>query len=286
VARKLPAFQFYPGDWLKDPAVRAVSPAARGLWMDMLCLMSESSRRGFLQHATGQPVTAPQLARMTGCGTDDVDRLLSELEDAGVFSRTSSGVIFSRRMEKDERERTAARTRKERERGKKSSHGDVTPLSRDLSRDCHAPSSSSSSSSKEEKTEDKEPPHPPAKPGGASRRVRDPKFDPLTLEVPESIRTPEFVEAWGRWVRHRIEIKSPLQRSTAEEQLRTFAVWGLEKSLRMVNHTILMGWRGLREPDVAATPQQRQVPPQSKPTMASRIEDRKRLVLEGMGGAE
>ncbi len=43
---KLPSFQFYPGDWMKDPSLRSVSLEARGLWMDMLCLLFESVRRG------------------------------------------------------------------------------------------------------------------------------------------------------------------------------------------------------------------------------------------------
>ena len=99
---KLPAFQFYPGDWLKDPAVRSVSLAARGLWIDMLCLMHESSRRGYLQHETGGPVLPEQLARMAGCDTAQVESLLSELESVGVFSRAERGVIYSRRMSRDE----------------------------------------------------------------------------------------------------------------------------------------------------------------------------------------
>ncbi len=96
---------FYPGDWMKDPALRSCSVAARGLWIDMLCLMFESDRRGYLQHVTGKPVTAEQLARMTGCSTDDVSQLLQELEDCGVFSRTEHGVIYSRRLIGDERKR-------------------------------------------------------------------------------------------------------------------------------------------------------------------------------------
>jgi hypothetical protein len=44
---KLPSFQFYPGDWMKDPALRSVSLEARGLWIDMLCLLFESGRRGY-----------------------------------------------------------------------------------------------------------------------------------------------------------------------------------------------------------------------------------------------
>ena len=47
---------FYPGDWFKDPALRSVSLAARGLWIDMLCLMFEGDHRGYLPHATGKPV--------------------------------------------------------------------------------------------------------------------------------------------------------------------------------------------------------------------------------------
>lgn len=102
---KLPSFQWYPGDWMKDPAVRSCSLAARGLWTDMLCLMFESPRRGFLQQANGTPLSNSQIARMTGCDSDEAAHLLQELENAGVFSRTEHGVIFSRRIVRDERRR-------------------------------------------------------------------------------------------------------------------------------------------------------------------------------------
>ncbi len=100
---KNPAFQFYPGDWMKDPQLRAVSSACRGLWIDMLCLMWESARRGFLVHPTGRAVTTEQLARMTGNSADDTAGMLQELEDCGVCSRTGDGILYSRRLERDER---------------------------------------------------------------------------------------------------------------------------------------------------------------------------------------
>ena len=107
---KLPAFQFYPGDWLKDPALRAASSGARGLWIDMLCLMWESQPRGYLQTPTGAPLTDEQIARMTGnCSLEDVRGWLAELESLGVFSRTSSGVIYSRRLVREERKRVLCR---------------------------------------------------------------------------------------------------------------------------------------------------------------------------------
>jgi hypothetical protein len=105
---KLPAFQFYPGDWMKDPALRAVSSGARGLWMDMLCLMHESVQRGYLQHGNGQPVTTEQIARMTGnLSLVEVEGWIAELENCGVSSRSNAGVIYSRRMLRDERKRKA-----------------------------------------------------------------------------------------------------------------------------------------------------------------------------------
>jgi hypothetical protein len=104
--KKLPAIMFYPGDWMKDPAIRSCGLAARGLWFDMLCLMHESPDRGKLIHRTGTPVTPAQLARMVGADLAETEGLLEELEATGVFSRREEdGAIISRRMVSDETER-------------------------------------------------------------------------------------------------------------------------------------------------------------------------------------
>jgi hypothetical protein len=78
--------------------------------------MFESGRKGFLLLSSGKPVTAAQLARMTGCATDEVSRLLSELEYSGVFSRLEDGTIYCRRMARDEhcRDQNRERVRKHR----------------------------------------------------------------------------------------------------------------------------------------------------------------------------
>lgn len=39
---KRPSFQFYPADWSTDLALRRCSPAARGIWMDVLCALHKS----------------------------------------------------------------------------------------------------------------------------------------------------------------------------------------------------------------------------------------------------
>jgi len=105
---------------MKDPELRAVSSGARGLWIDMLCLMFESARKGYLQLKSGKVVNAENLARMTGNSTDDTSHWLQELEDSGVFSRNQDGVIYSRRMLSDETKHA-----KDRDRQYKFRHGGV-----------------------------------------------------------------------------------------------------------------------------------------------------------------
>lgn len=92
--------KFYPRDWRGDQALRAVSIAARGLWMECLCIMHEAKPYGHLM-LNGKPVGDDALARMTGASVDEVSGLMSELRQAGAFSVTREGVIFSRRMTKD-----------------------------------------------------------------------------------------------------------------------------------------------------------------------------------------
>lgn len=95
-----PWFKFFPADWRGEATLRAVSIAARGLWMEMLCLMHEAEPRGHLL-LNGRPVTDTQLAAIAGVPLDIAQACLGELESAGTFSRTRAGVIYSRRMRAD-----------------------------------------------------------------------------------------------------------------------------------------------------------------------------------------
>lgn len=108
---KQPWFKFYPSDWRSDPALRMCSLAARGFWMEMIGIMHEATPRGHLLIA-GRPVPPEKLAALAGVSAEVAFKLLSELEEAGVFSRKKNGVVFSRRMERDEQ-----KARKNRENG-------------------------------------------------------------------------------------------------------------------------------------------------------------------------
>ncbi|MEN9671037.1 MAG: hypothetical protein RL018_1314 [Pseudomonadota bacterium] len=98
---KRPSFQFYPSDWLRDTALRSCSTGARGLWMDMICFMHEGSPYGHLK--VGDKVILPSnLARMVGDSAEVVADWLLELSQAGVYETNDEGVIYSKRMIRDE----------------------------------------------------------------------------------------------------------------------------------------------------------------------------------------
>ena len=97
---KRPSFQFYPGDWLRDTALRSVSVGARGAWIDMICLMHEGTPYGHLK--VNQKVILPvNLARMIGLTSAEVEGYLEELKEAGVCDMVD-GCISCRRMIRDE----------------------------------------------------------------------------------------------------------------------------------------------------------------------------------------
>lgn len=103
-----PWMKFYPSDWRSDQALRVCSLAARGLWIEMLCVMHTAIPYGHLL-INGSPVSDTQLAMLAGIPSEQVAALVGELETAGVFSRTSKGVIYSRRMTRDEKKAVLAR---------------------------------------------------------------------------------------------------------------------------------------------------------------------------------
>lgn len=119
---KLPFLKFWVADWVSDESLRLVSLSAKGLWIEMLCIMARSPEHGKLMTASGQPMGYAQLARLVASTEAEITPLVQELGDAGVFSVDRMGVIYSRRMVRDEKERKLNRDRVFRWR-----NGDVMP---------------------------------------------------------------------------------------------------------------------------------------------------------------
>lgn len=101
---KLPSFQFYPGDWLKDPNLRRCTKSARGVWIDMVCLSFECEERGVFA-ASGEPWPDGDIAAAIGGDIAENLRAIDELLAKGVCSRNNSGAIFCRRVVRDEQKR-------------------------------------------------------------------------------------------------------------------------------------------------------------------------------------
>lgn len=101
---KLPSFQFYPGDWRKDPNLSRCSHAAKGVWIDLLCLMFESDERGVLATA-GSAWSDEDVAQAIGGDKATTIACIEELTLKGVANRNSTGALYSKRMVRDEHKR-------------------------------------------------------------------------------------------------------------------------------------------------------------------------------------
>ena len=99
---KLPAIQFYPADWRKDPGVQALDYFERGVWFEMLLIMHESKNRGFLE-IKDRKIEQKMLAKMLGITAKKTQKVLETLKLFDVYSVNDSGVIYCRRMVYDER---------------------------------------------------------------------------------------------------------------------------------------------------------------------------------------
>ncbi|MGC5748438.1 winged helix-turn-helix domain-containing protein [Gluconobacter sp. NFX36] len=92
--------KFWWQDWQRDPALRMCSLAARGAWIEILCLMADANPVGHLL-VNGRAPNMRQLAAVLGCSEREASKHVSELEENGVFSRSDDGTIYSRRMVRD-----------------------------------------------------------------------------------------------------------------------------------------------------------------------------------------
>lgn len=120
---KLPYFQFYPGDWVQDTS--ALSLAAKGAWIDILCALWWSSNRG------RQTLSMEQWARVIKSSIEQAKIVIDELVKTKICDHETDGngnvTLISRRMEREEKERFSSRERVRKYR-EKLSNTDVTLL--------------------------------------------------------------------------------------------------------------------------------------------------------------
>lgn len=96
---KLPFLKLYVRDWRADPAIRACSPAARGLWVDLCTYMHEAEPMGHLiigEERLGLNDAAKIAMYCTIPDVGLVAALLNELNQRRVLSIAADGTILSR----------------------------------------------------------------------------------------------------------------------------------------------------------------------------------------------
>jgi hypothetical protein len=67
--------------------------------------------------------------------------------------------------------------------------------------------------------------------------------------MPLGLEGPEFRVAWEKWKRYRAEMKKVMKPTHERTLLDQFAEWGAARAVAAINHTITMGWQGIREPE-------------------------------------
>lgn len=86
-----------PAPWRTNTALRLLSLPAKGLFFDLLLLMSDPACNGKLISSKG-PLTRKDIAFLEGVNYDEVDALLQELMLTGVLVETNQGMIYCPEM--------------------------------------------------------------------------------------------------------------------------------------------------------------------------------------------
>lgn len=215
---KFPYFPFYPGDWQKEPSLRRCSKAAKGVFVDMLCLMFECEDRGVLSYG-GKPWPKEEVAVAIGGDVSENLSCVTELVEKGVISVAASGALYSRRMVRDEQNRKANADRQARYRNAHSngnSNGEVTI---------------------EDESEDENE-------VGEGKKGAGKKGGAVLPDVPAALLgVKEFEQWWQAFIQHRREIKKPLTPLAAKGVLNSL----LERpqdSVAALKTAIRRSWQG------------------------------------------
>jgi len=127
----------FPKDWLTDE-VAYCSLAAQGLWLRIMFLMHGAEKYGYLMR-NGEAMPPAEIARKVGSSLEEYLPLMTELEAAGVPSKTETGIIFSRRMVRDQEKRAKTSRRVQAFRSRNAiGNADVTQIETPLKHACSA----------------------------------------------------------------------------------------------------------------------------------------------------
>jgi hypothetical protein len=276
---KLPAILFYPGDWWRDPGVRMLNLEERGFWFQLLLVMHECDRRGYLE-VNGSPMKSREIGKIMGITRAKTEKILAKILSFGVLSREQeNGVFFSRRMVKDESIRQGNIHNGSLGGNPSLTGKPVNPPDKpgvddsDNQEDKRktTPSSSSSTSTStsvittptpSEKIEH-QPSDQTALPGAASstlgsggdsqvsksaKKPRKTRTPAEPIMIPDNLAShPDFDAAWDRWQKHRSELRKPMTPTSRNMLLGKLSKFGPVKAIVEIDRAITSGWTGIHE---------------------------------------
>ena len=234
VMTRLPWFKFYWIDWLSDSKIRRCSLAARGLLVEILCLMADGEERGRL--ITGRkPWSNDDIAKAIVGPTEIVPKLIEELLASKALERDRRGALMFPGMVHDA-SISAARSKAgagNKTGTKDEQNPDKRRTKREQSPRVRASSSSSSSSSSE------------LTPNSNS------EFWMLIIgKLPAEFECKEFKRAWHEWETYRSKTKKKLSEFAVKKQAQMIVKeeWDVQRTIAAIDNSIRNDWQGLFEP--------------------------------------
>jgi hypothetical protein len=214
---KSPGFWFFTGDWMKDPELRFCSIFARGLLVDLLCLMFESKRMGYLSKPNGEARDESEIVDAIS-GGDRQEKLnaLRELVESGVLSRDSDGCVYSRRLVRLA-DVSKVRSKSGSKGGSKTQANGKANVKQNVKQNRGVTDSDSDSDSDTSNKYIETP--------KAARYFSDSFFDGI----------------WAKWRKHRSEKLKPLGDIEEETQLMDLSRHGEPEAIEMVDFSIRCG---------------------------------------------
>ena len=108
MSSKIPAFQFYPEDWLSNSKLQLCPFAAKGLLIDLMCYMHQSEKYGYLLINGLQP-SHKEIRELLRMNHRTFTCNLSILLEKGVLKEDDDGSLYCRRMVEDQHLRNIRR---------------------------------------------------------------------------------------------------------------------------------------------------------------------------------
>lgn len=101
-------------DWAGDQAVRRLTVAERGLWIDLLALAAVGTPTGYVCDVKGKALSYEEIARFANCSPTEAETLIACILEKGAASRDRTGRLFNRRTVRkialsEERRKSGAR---------------------------------------------------------------------------------------------------------------------------------------------------------------------------------